>query len=158
MVVMHETNTSTKACTRHTIVCWYINHCILNCGKLHLSSTFNLLMPKSQIRKLASTKHLAQISDLVSGLSRVASGLRQRSKAYHQVASLSAVPIECSKVLSQPFSSSYLALIPMFEAQTKGHRWWHWTSCKEKDNGSLWRRAFMQGRYSFNCISLVISE
>ena len=73
-----------------------------------------------------STKRLAQINDLVSGLSRVASGLRQKSKAYHQlslqVASLSAVPTECSKVLSQPFSPSYLALIPMFEAQTKGHR------------------------------------
>jgi len=36
-------------------------------------------MPKSQSKRLASTKRLAQINDLTSGLGRVASGLRQKS-------------------------------------------------------------------------------
>jgi hypothetical protein len=52
-----------------------------------------------------STKRLTLINDLVSGLSRVASGLQQKSKVLSstllQAALLSAVPIECSKVLSQ---------------------------------------------------------
>jgi hypothetical protein len=62
-----------------------------------------------------STKRLAQINDLVSGLGRVASGLQQKSKVLSstslQAALLSAVPIGCSKVLSQSLSHSYLALI-----------------------------------------------
>lgn len=91
-----------------------------------LSSTSNLLMPKSQPRKLVSTKRLTQINDLlVSGLGRVASVLQQKSKVLSstslQAALLSAVPIGCSKVLSQSLSLSYIALILMFEAQTKGH-------------------------------------
>jgi len=36
-------------------------------------------MPKSQSKRLASTKRLAQINDLTSSLGRVASGLRQKS-------------------------------------------------------------------------------
>ena len=91
-------------------------------------------MPRSQSQKSASTKRLAQINDLVSGLGRVASGLRQKSnphyqlstphqatglrqKSYthyqlsntpHQATSLLAVPIESFKVPSLPLSISYL--------------------------------------------------
>lgn len=60
-----------------------------------------------------STKRLTQINDLVSGLGRVASGLQQKSKVLSstslQAELLSAAPIECSKVLSQSLSPSYLA-------------------------------------------------
>lgn len=74
-------------------------------------------MPKSQSRKLASTKHLAQINILVSGLGRIVSSLQQKSKACYQPSStslqVSAVPVESSKLLSQPFCM-YMALIPDF--------------------------------------------
>jgi hypothetical protein len=74
-------------------------------------------MPKSQSRKSASKKRLDHINDLVSSLGRIASALRQKSKMPHQLSSislqaspLSAVPIECSKVL---FNS--LILVPCID-------------------------------------------